>query len=144
MELRAEPLQSFVRRFVQRFCRAPCTSPLGFVRQRFRKALRLQADAELATLSGPPQRLAKACKIDISHNVGNRVITVGIVNKFHLYAVLMFQTIQMGIWQNFEVPNRMLIRQAVSPIRKAVVADRHNPIAVITLSPTLYCILLLL
>ena len=33
----------------------------------------------------------------------------------------------MGIWQNFEVPNRRLIRQAVSPIRKAVVADRHNP-----------------
>ena len=111
--------------------------PLSFVRQRFRKALRLQADAELATLSRPPQRLAKACKIDISHNVGNRVIMVGVVNKFHLYAVLMFQTIQMGIWQNFEVPNRMLIRQAVSPIRKAVVADRHNPIAVITLSPTL-------
>jgi hypothetical protein len=47
---------------------------------------------------------------------------------------------QMGIWQNFEVPNRMLIRQAVSPIRKAVVADRHNPIAVITLSPTLYIV----
>jgi hypothetical protein len=33
---------------------------------------------------------------------------VGVVNKFHLYAVLMFQTIQVGIWQNFEVPNRML------------------------------------
>ena len=62
---------------------------------------------------------------------------VGVVNKFHLYAVLMFQTIQMGIWQNFEVPNRMLIKQAVSLIRKAVVADRYNPIAVITLSPTL-------
>ena len=43
----------------------------------------------------------------------------------------------MGIWQNFEVPNYILIRQAVSPIRKAVVADRHNPIAVITLSLTL-------
>ena len=94
---------------------------LSFVRQRFRKA---QADAELATLSRPPQRLAKACKIDISHNIGNRVITVGIVKKFHLYAVLMFQTIQ--------VPNRMLIRQAVSPIRKAVVADRHNPITHVT------------
>jgi hypothetical protein len=65
----------------------------SFVRQRSRKALRLQVDAELATLSGPPQRLAEACKIDMSHNVGNRVITVGIVNKFYLYAVLMFQTI---------------------------------------------------
>ena len=64
--------------------------PLSFVRQRFRKALRLQADAELATLSGPPQRLTEACKIDILHNVGNRVIIVGIVNKFHLYVVLMF------------------------------------------------------
>ena len=44
---------------------------------------------------------------------------------------------QMGMWQNFEVLNHILIRQAVSPIRKAVVAYRHNPIAVITLSPTL-------
>jgi hypothetical protein len=54
-------------------------------------------------------------------------MTIGIVitvpNKFRLYTVLMFQ---MGIWQNFEVPNRILIRQTVSPIRKAVVADRHN------------------
>ena len=46
----------------------------------------------------------------------------------------MFQTIQMGIWQNFEIPNYMLIRQAVSLTRKAVgphrhnYADRHNPI----------------
>ena len=90
---------------MQRFCRAPCTSPLSFVRQRSRKALRLQVDAELATLSEPPQRLVEACKIDMPHNVGNRVITVGIVNKFHLYAVLMFQPVQRGIWQNFEVPN---------------------------------------
>ena len=52
--------------------------------------VRLQADAELATLSGPPQRLAEACKIDILHNVGNRVIIVGIVNKFYLYVVLKF------------------------------------------------------
>ena len=51
---------------------------------------------------------------------------------------------QIGIWQNFEVPNRMLIRQAVSPIRKAVVADCHNPIAVITLSPTLVSALILI
>ena len=45
----------------------------------------------------------------------------------------MFQTVQMGIWQNFEVPNYILIRQAVSLIRKAVphcynYTDRHNPI----------------
>jgi hypothetical protein len=40
----------------------------------------------------------------------------------------------MGIWQNFKVLNRISIRQAVSPIRKAVVADYYNPIAVITLS----------
>jgi len=79
--------------------------PLSFVRQRSRKAPRLQADAELAALSGPPQRLAEACKIDMSHNVGNRVITVGIVNEFRLYVVLMFQTVQMGIRQNFEVLN---------------------------------------
>ena len=31
----------------------------------------------------------------------------------------------------------ILVFQAVSPTRKAVVADRHNPIAVITLSLTL-------
>ena len=31
----------------------------------------------------------------------------------------------------------ILVFQTVSPTSKAVVADRHNPIAVITLSPTL-------
>jgi len=51
------------------------------------------ADAELATLLGPPQRPAEACKIDISHNVGDRVITVGIVITVPLCAVLMFQTV---------------------------------------------------
>jgi len=50
-------------------------------------------DAELATLLGPPQRLVEACKIDISHNVGNRVITVGIVIMIPLCAVLMLQTV---------------------------------------------------
>ena len=32
----------------------------------------------------------------------------------------------------------ILVFQTVSPTRKAVVADRYNPIAVITLLPTLY------
>ena len=73
-----------------------CYSSLSFVRQRSRKAPRLQADEELATLLGPPQRLAEACKIDISYkrrviynsidrfynNVGNRVITIGILTNF--------------------------------------------------------------
>jgi hypothetical protein len=44
-----------------------------------------------------------------------------------------------GIWQNFEVPNYILIRQTVSLIRKAVphrhnYADRHNPITYVTLT----------
>ena len=51
---------------------------------------------------------------------------------------------QMGMWQNFEVLNHILIRQAVSPIRKAVVADCYNPIAVITLLPTLYLIIIVI
>ena len=51
------------------------------------------ADAELVTPLGPPQQLAEACKIDISHNVGDRVITVGIVITVPLCAVLMFQTV---------------------------------------------------
>ena len=64
-------------------------------------------------------------------------MTVGIVikipNKFRLCAVLIFQ---VGIWQNFEVPNYILIRQTVSLIRKAVpyrynYADRYNPITYI-------------
>jgi len=60
--------------------------------------------------------------------------------KFRLCAVLIFQK---GIWQNFEVPNRILIRQAVSLIRKAVgphrynYADRYNPITYVIKS-TLY------
>src|ERR1700733_10722146 len=72
-------------------------------------------------------------------------MTVGIVikipNKFRLCAVLIFQ---MGIWQNFEVPNYILIRQTVSLIRKAVphrhnYADRHNPITyVIQTTPYLH------
>jgi hypothetical protein len=49
----------------------------------------------------------------------------------------------MGIWQNFEVPNHILIRQAVSLIRKAVphrhnYADRHNSITYVIVKPTLY------
>ena len=67
--------------------------PLSFVRQRSRKAPRLQADAELATPLGPPQRLTEACKIDISHNVGNKVTTVGIVITVPLCVVLIFQTV---------------------------------------------------
>ena len=69
-------------------------------------------------------------------------MTIGIIisvpTKFRLCAVLMFQIIQMGIWQNFEVPNRMSIRQAVSLIRKAVgrhrhnYTDRHNPITYVS------------
>jgi hypothetical protein len=44
----------------------------------------------------------------------------------------------MGIWQNFEVPNYILIRQTVSLIRKAVphyynYADRYNPITYVIL-----------
>ena len=42
----------------------------------------------LATPLRPPQRLAEACKIDISHNVGDKVITVGIVIMIPLCAVL--------------------------------------------------------
>ena len=38
----------------------------------------------------------------------------------------------------------ILVFQTVSPTRKAVVADRHNPIAVITLSPTLIIDLIIL
>ena len=60
--------------------------PLSFVRQRSRKAPQLQADEELATLLGPPQRLVEACKIDISHT-----------NKFRPCAGLMFQTVNNPI-----------------------------------------------
>ena len=35
----------------------------------------------------------EACKIDISHNVGDKVITVGIVMMIPLYAVLILQTV---------------------------------------------------
>ena len=61
----------------------------SFVQSLFGKGLNI----ELITLLGLLQRLVEVYKIDISHNIGNRIITVGIVNKFHLYTVLIFQTI---------------------------------------------------
>ena len=73
-EVRAELLQGFCRALVELRARLS----LSFVRQSSRKAPRLHANVELATVSGPPRRLQdrRTARAEGTHNSSERICNI--------------------------------------------------------------------